>query len=70
MIPNEERDPIEFYRFAGSETVYDLVYTPERTRLLRRAEAAGCAIISGQEMFVAQAEAQAALFAELLGPSA
>jgi 3-dehydroquinate dehydratase/shikimate dehydrogenase len=70
MIPNEERDPIEFYRFAGSETVYDLVYTPERTRLLRRAEAAGCAIISGKEMFVAQAEAQAALFAELLGPSA
>jgi 3-dehydroquinate dehydratase / shikimate dehydrogenase len=69
MTPNEDRDPIVFYDFAGHETVYDLVYTPERTRLLTRAESAGCPIISGKEMFIGQAEAQAQLFAEALASS-
>jgi 3-dehydroquinate dehydratase / shikimate dehydrogenase len=40
--------------------VYDLVSNPPQTPLLEQAAAAGCGTISGLEMLVAQAEAQAA----------
>ena len=39
-------------------TVFDLVYTPPMTPLLREAESAGCTIIRGTEMFIYQAKAQ------------
>jgi shikimate dehydrogenase len=39
-------------------TVFDLVYTPPRTPLIRAAEAAGCETIPGTEMFVHQAVEQ------------
>jgi len=38
--------------------VFDTVYNPVRTRLLREAQAAGCLAIPGTEMFVRQAAAQ------------
>ena len=38
--------------------VLDMVYDPLETRLLRDAQAAGCTIVDGLEMLVAQAVAQ------------
>jgi 3-dehydroquinate dehydratase/shikimate dehydrogenase len=40
------------------EIVFDLIYTPAETPLLRQARAAGCLTIGGIEMLVAQAEKQ------------
>jgi 3-dehydroquinate dehydratase/shikimate dehydrogenase len=66
MSPVTEQDPLWFYRFRGSEMVYDIIYTPERTRLIERADAAGCRTVTGSAMFRAQAAEQARLFRELV----
>jgi 3-dehydroquinate dehydratase/shikimate dehydrogenase len=66
MAPQELEDPIEWYRFDGQELVYDIIYTPEITRLLARAREAGCRIISGLQMFRAQAEEQSRLYCQML----
>ena len=42
--------------------VYDIIYHPPETRLLREARARGLEVIDGLEMFVAQAAAQFELF--------
>jgi len=55
-------DPVPEYRFSGREIVYDLVYAPRRTPLLARAEAAGCTVIPGIRMLLAQAQEQFRLF--------
>ena len=62
MAPNTEADPIEFYKFSGRETVMDLVYNPTKTICLRRAEAAGCRILSGYEMLLRQLRYQYTFF--------
>ena len=42
--------------------VFDAVYTPLETRLLREAKAAGCVTVDGLEMFVGQAAVQFKFF--------
>ena len=49
-------------RLRAHQTVFDLVYTPPETLLLKNARAAGCRCIRGTEMFVYQAQAQMRLF--------
>jgi len=42
--------------------VYDLIYTPRQTKLLRNAKAAGCEVLGGLEMLIAQARPSFKLF--------
>jgi 3-dehydroquinate dehydratase/shikimate dehydrogenase len=42
--------------------VFDAVYTPLHTRLLKEAATAGCAVVTGETMFVGQAADQFKLF--------
>ena len=54
----EELDPISFYEFKGSEVVFDLIYHPSKTLLLKRAEEAGCRVLNGYKMLCYQAAGQ------------
>jgi 3-dehydroquinate dehydratase/shikimate dehydrogenase len=58
MEPNVDEDPLEFYKFSGRETVMDLIYKPEKTVCLKRAEKAGCRILNGSDMLFRQARSQ------------
>ena len=65
MHPNVNESPIHASYLKPGLTVFDTVYTPERTQLLRDAESRGCGVVSGVEMFVRQAAAQFELFTGL-----
>lgn len=60
--PGAGADPLAALPLAGREIVYDIVYTPPDTPLLRRARAAGCQVIGGGEMLLSQACEQFRLF--------
>lgn len=56
--PDVEESPVDSGALAGGGLVYDLVYNPAETALLRAARAAGCRTIQGVEMLVSQAVRQ------------
>lgn len=58
-FPVVDETPIPASELGGG-TVYDLVYNPLRTRLVREAEAAGCPALGGFDMLVTQAQLQLA----------
>jgi 3-dehydroquinate dehydratase/shikimate dehydrogenase len=55
MSPTIEQTPLPNYVFNSDQIVFDLIYTPRETRLLREAKQAGAQCISGEIMFQAQA---------------
>lgn len=55
-------DPAPGLGLTGKELVYELVYSPAVTPFLERARGAGCTIVPGIRMLLAQAALQFALF--------
>jgi len=63
MHPDIDSCPLPAHsRFGEDQTIYDLVYTPERTKLLRLAREAGARALGGLDMLVAQGLLSAALW--------
>jgi 3-dehydroquinate dehydratase / shikimate dehydrogenase len=64
-----DRTPVPAERLRPGSVVLDMVYDPLETRLLREAQAAGCRIIDGLEMLLAQAVAQFETWTGLEAPT-
>lgn len=55
MWPKIEGNPLKDYSFHLDQVVCDIVYNPRMTKLLECAQLAGCTIVGGIDMLVAQA---------------
>ena len=62
MHPNVDETPVHSSFLQPGMTIFDTVYTPETTLLIREAKARGCHVITGVDMFVRQAARQFELF--------
>lgn len=62
MTPNVDEIPIHRGYLRPGLIVFDTVYTPENTLLVKEARARDCSVITGVEMFVRQAALQFELF--------
>ncbi len=70
MFPKIEGMPVPPEALEGVDAVFDTVYNPRETRLLREARARGAVGIDGVAMFVNQALAQFRLFTGVEGDGA
>ncbi len=68
MHPNVDESPYDPRRLRPNAIVFDLVYNPEQTLLLKEARQRNCRTISGVEMFVGQAALQFQHFTEHAPP--
>jgi 3-dehydroquinate dehydratase/shikimate dehydrogenase len=62
MHPNLDESPIHASFLKPGLMVFDTIYTPETTLLVREARARGCTVLTGVDMFVRQAGLQFKLF--------
>jgi len=62
MHPNVDESPCHFSILKPGVTVFDTIYRPETTLLIREARTRGCHTITGVDMFVRQAARQIELF--------
>ncbi len=58
MTPNVNESPFQQHWMKEGMVVFDTVYNPENTLLIKEAREHGCHVVSGLEMFVRQAAAQ------------
>ena len=56
MYPHNGESPLDLAAFPACETVYDIIYNPERTALMLQAEALGIPAFGGLHMLAAQAK--------------
>ena len=68
MHPKLNETPFEQHWMGDSTLVFDTVYNPEQTLLLKLARDRGCPTVSGVEMFVRQAAKQFELFTGWAAP--
>ena len=59
---SSENDPIYFYDFRGNELLFDIVYEPSTTPVMKRAALAGCRVCNGYKMLEYQGYEQFKLF--------
>ena len=60
---------VDISRAQAGSFVYDLIYTPRQTKLLRLAKAGGCKTLGGLEMLIAQARPSFKLFYGVAPPA-
>jgi len=58
MHPNVDQTPYEKSKMVGNMVVFDTVYNPERTMLVKEAREIKCRVVTGVDMFVRQAAIQ------------
>ena len=68
MHPNVDQTPLDADALRPEMVVFDNVYNPIETRLLREAAAVGCLTVSGVDMFVHQAVAQFEVWTQWQAP--
>ena len=62
MHPNVDESPIHPSFLKPGLTVFDTIYTPETTLLVKEARDRGCNVVTGVDLFVRQAALQFQLF--------
>lgn len=62
MHPNVDESPFESRHLNENIIVFDTIYNPEQTLLIKEAKSEGCPVITGVDMFVRQAAIQFKLF--------
>jgi 3-dehydroquinate dehydratase/shikimate dehydrogenase len=70
MHPNVDESPFGKAYLKPSLVVFDTVYNPESTLLVKEAREHGCRVVTGVEMFVRQAALQYLLFTGAEAPTA
>jgi 3-dehydroquinate dehydratase/shikimate dehydrogenase len=68
MHPDVDETPLHPSFLKQGLVVFDTVYTPETTLLVKEARARGCHVITGVELFVRQAAQQFRLFTQREAP--
>jgi 3-dehydroquinate dehydratase/shikimate dehydrogenase len=69
MHPNVDETPFDRHHLRPSMVVFDAVYNPENTLLVKDARSRNCIVITGVDMFVRQACLQFELFTGQHGPA-
>lgn len=68
MHPVVDESPLDTRHLLHDQTVFDTVYNPEQTLLIKQARETGCQTITGIDMFVGQAALQFRLFTGQAAP--
>ena len=68
MPPHENKTVVDSSHLRDNQVVYDVVYNPLETRLLREAKERGCRVIPGYEMLLLQGVAQFELWTGKTAP--
>jgi 3-dehydroquinate dehydratase/shikimate dehydrogenase len=69
MHPNLDETPFPKHHLKPSMVVFEAVYNPENTLLVKDARSQGCAVATGVEMFIRQASLQFQLFTGQAAPA-